>query len=59
MLLVIEGHYGVSVEEKINIGSFKMLVLRQAAQYRVRRRIESVCETTVTGAVALKCGSRW
>jgi hypothetical protein len=55
-LCVIEGSYGVSVEAKINMESVKMLFLRQAAQYRVRNRIEAVCETTVTGAVALSCG---
>jgi hypothetical protein len=53
---IIEGSYGVSVEAKINIENVKMLlVLSQAAQYRGRRRIEAVCETTVTGAVALRC----
>ena len=56
-LRVIGGSYGVSVETKINIESIKMfLVLRQAPQYRGRRRIEAVRETTVTGAVALTCG---
>jgi len=32
------------------------LVLRQAPQYKRRRRIEAMCETTVIGAVALRCG---
>jgi len=32
------------------------LVLRQDPQYRGRRRIETGCEKTVTGAVALRCG---
>jgi len=43
------------VEVKINIESVKMLlVLRQASQYKGRKRIEAVCEMTVTGAVALR-----
>jgi len=33
-----------------------LLVLRQAAQYRGRKRIEAVCETTMTGAFALTYG---
>jgi hypothetical protein len=45
------------VEAKINIENVEMLlVLRQAARYRGRKRIEAVCETTVPGAVALRCG---
>jgi hypothetical protein len=56
-LRVIESSYGVSVEAKINIESVKMLlVLRQAAQYRGMKRIEVVCETTMTGAFALRYG---
>jgi hypothetical protein len=56
-LCVIEGSYGVSMEAKINMESVKMLLLlRQAAQYSVRKRVEAVCETTVTGAVAFRCG---
>jgi hypothetical protein len=56
-LRVIEGSYGVSVGAKINIESVKMLlVLRPAAQYRGRKRIKAVCETTMTGAFALTYG---
>jgi hypothetical protein len=45
------------VEAKINTESVRMLLLlRQAATCRGRKRIEAVCETTVTGAVAFRCG---
>jgi hypothetical protein len=44
------------VEAKINMEGVKMLLLGQAAQCRGRKRIEAVCETTVTGAVTLSCG---
>jgi hypothetical protein len=50
---VIECGYGVSVE--INIEYVKiLLLLRQAFLFGGWKLIEAVCETTVTGSVALK-----